>query len=271
MARTATTKPNPKAGTAVQSWDEQLALQAEVAAGMEANSGGGQFFSTQGGILRFNDSPFPGNQMAVVIADTILENVFYPGAYDPDNPSPPACFAFGRQEEGMKPHQTVFKAKQEEHPTCHGCPQAEWGSAPVGRGKACRNTRRLALIPAGSFDKDGRFTAEDDADHFEQAALAYLKLPVTSIKGYAGFVKQLAGVMRRPPHGVFTRIWLEADPKTQFKVLFAPLAPVPNNLMGAVMKRHEEAKTLIEFPYNLEREEQVPKGRGAKPVARRKY
>ena len=38
--------------TALVKWDEELAKQAEIAAGMEANTGGGQFFSTKGEIGR---------------------------------------------------------------------------------------------------------------------------------------------------------------------------------------------------------------------------
>ena len=52
--------------TALVKWDEELAKQAEIAAGMEANTGGGQFFSTKGGILSWQDAPLPGSQTAVL-------------------------------------------------------------------------------------------------------------------------------------------------------------------------------------------------------------
>ena len=139
-------------GTALVKWEEELAKQAEVAAGMEANVGGGQFFSMQGGQLKFNDNPVPGNQMAVIILDHILENVFYDGDFDPNNPQPPTCFAFGRSDDDMAPHETVVAEGQAQNETCNGCPFNQWGSADKGRGKACRNTRRLAMIPAGTLD-----------------------------------------------------------------------------------------------------------------------
>lgn len=265
MARTATARKTSES-TALVNWDEELAKQAEVAAGMEANSGGGQFFSMRGGQLSFNDSPMPGNQMAVVIIDSIFENVYYGGRYDPENPAPPTCFAFGRDED-MSPHDVVVKAEQAQHDSCKGCPLNEWGSSDVGRGKACRNTRRLAIIPAGTFDQQNRFQAIDDLDHFASATIAYMKLPVTSIKGYASFVKQVAGALRRPPHGIFTKVRVEPDAKTQFRVIFEPLSQIPNGILPAIMKRHEEAKSLIEFPYNLEMEERAPppaKGRGGR-------
>ena len=45
----------PTQTTAVTNWEEELAKQAEVAAGTQRSSGGGgKFFSMQGGILSFD-------------------------------------------------------------------------------------------------------------------------------------------------------------------------------------------------------------------------
>ena len=149
----------------------------------------------------------------------------------------------------------------------------EWGSADTGRGKAARETRRLALIPAGTFDRMGKFEAFDDVESFEAAGIGFMKLPVTSVKGYAAFVKQIAGALKRPPHGVFTRIKVVPDPNSQFKVTFEPLAQVPDEIMGVIMQRHEEAKATIETPYprfDEEAEKKPARGRGGKaaPPAR---
>lgn len=238
--------------TAVANWEDEMARQAEIAAGMEAHTAAGAFFSVRAGQLSFDGAPIPGNQMAVVIIDAILENVFYEGAYDADNPAPPTCFALGRDDAEMAPHETVVEAGQAQNETCRGCANNEWGSAERGRGKACRNTRRLALIPAGTIDvSNGRFSPFVDADHFETAAIGYLKVPVTSVKAYATYVKQVAGALRRPPHGVFTRVRVVPDASTQLKVLFEPLDAVPPGIIPVLMKRHEEAKAVIGFPYQL--------------------
>lgn len=262
--------------TALVSWDEELARQAEAAAAQEANTGGGQFFQLRAGVLSFNDSPLPNNEMAVIIADSILENVWYEEAFDADNPSPPTCFAFGRDEPTLAPHASVLAAGQspENCTACADCPMNEWGSADKGRGKACRNGRRLALLSAGVFSPDGRLKAVD-AETLQSSQIAFMKLPPTSIRGYATFVKQVAGALKRPPHGVITKIKVVPDAKTQFKVLFEPLANVPNELMAVAMQRHEEAKKLIDFPYMLggeeEEEKPAPKTAKGKPAATRKY
>lgn len=262
--------------TAVTKWDEELAKYAEQAAASEANSGGGQFFTTKSGVLSWQDAPLPNNEMAVIIVDHIMENVFYEGEYDPDNPTGPTCFAFGRDEKTMAPHKLVLEAGNEQcgaSGLCDGCEMNEFGSADKGKGKACKNTRRLALIPAGRFLKDGSFEMVEDIDHYETAEVGYMKLPVTSIKGFSTFVKQVATSLRRPPFGIVTKIKVIPDPKSQFRVIFEPLLTVPDELMGAIMKRHEEIKSVIDFPYvPFDEEEERPAKKKSKPVAKkRKY
>lgn len=247
-----------KPSTALATWDEQLAAQAEVAAGMEESTASGQFFSMKSGILSWNDAPLPGNQMAVVILDSILENVFYEGAYDPDVPQGPMCFAFGRDDKTLAPHQIVVEAGNQQcgaSGLCDGCDMNEFGSAETGRGKACRNTRRLAMIPAGYFDVNGKFVMQEDEEHYKSSAVGFMKLPVTSVKGYAAFVKQITGALKRPPHGIITKVHVVPDPKSQFKVVFEPIMKMPDNLMEAVMGRHEEAVAVIDFPYTPNEEE----------------
>ena len=253
--------------TAVAKWDEELARQAQIAAAAEESTATGQFFSLKSGVLSFNDAPVPNNEMAVVILDSILENVYYEGKYDPDNVQGPRCFAFGRDEKTMEPHKIVVESGNSmagASGQCAGCEMNEWGSADTGRGKACRNSRRLGMIAAGTLE-NGKFKQFDD-EMFETAAITFMKLPVTSVKGYAAFVKQIAGALKRPPHAIFTKVSVRPDPSSQFKVVFEPLAQVPDDLLGTIMKRHEEAQAVIEFPYTpFNEEEQKPaRGRGAK-------
>lgn len=244
-------------------WDEELARQAAESAKMEESTSTGSFFGLKSGVLAFNDSPLPNNEMAVIILDSVLENVYYEGKYDPDEPQGPVCFAFGRDEKDMHPHQVVIDNGSACSEMCQGCDNNEWGSADTGRGKACRNTRRLAMIPAGKFEANGKFKAFTDIEHFESASIASMKLPVTSVKGYAAFVKQVTGALRRPPHAIFTKVKVVPDPSSQFKVTFEALSQVPDNLMGVIMARHEEAMANIEQPYSLG--DDAP-ARGKKPA-----
>lgn len=256
----------------IANWEEEFERQAAESAKMEESTSTGAFFSLKAGVLAWDGQALENNQMACIVVDSILENVTYDVAFDSDNPTPPRCFAFSRTGEGMKPHNSVFEIKQEVNDTCAGCPRNEFKTAvkadgSPGKGKACRNTRRLALIPAGKLDGNGKFTPNKKADEYASATMGFMKLPVTSVANYSAFVKQIAGSLKRPPHGVFTKIKVSPDAKNQFKVTFEALDLVPKELIPVVMGRHEEAKLSIEQPYNLEQEEAAPaKG---KPAAKK--
>lgn len=266
--------------TAVVNYDEELAKMAAIAGAMEESTQTGQFFGLKGGILSFNDQPIPGNQMAAIILDSVLENVFFDGPYDPDTPQSPVCFAFGRDEKELAPHANVdteegFKRQCE---SCHGCEKNQFGSADTGRGKACRNTRRLAIISGGTLNpKTDEFTATD-LDAINTATIGFMKLPVMSVKGYAAYVKNLAAATRKPPLAMFTKVSVVPDPKSQFRVIFEALEAVPVDLIPAILARVDEAKASIEQPYTAPSEqfEQKPapkRGGKAAPPARggRKY
>lgn len=82
-----------------------------------------------------------------IILDFVWFMVHYPGVYNANNPQQPDCFAVGRPKPDsgeLKPHESVEKPHSGD---CASCPKNEWGSAPSGRGKACKNQRRLIIVP----------------------------------------------------------------------------------------------------------------------------
>lgn len=264
-----------KTGTEVANYDEELAALAGQSATLTDSGGGGQFFSTRAGVLQFDDTPLPGNQACVIVAAWCLENVYYEGAFDPDNRTPPTCFAFCKnpdEKDEMGPHEKVDEddAFERQADTCSVCPKNEWGSAETGRGKACSNRRRLALLPAGTYKSAGRnggFDLEliEDEEHFRTADAGYLKIPVMSGKGFDNYVKDVAEQFKRPLFGVYTRVYLTPDPKSQFKVNFELIEPVTDNaVLGALMERFRRLNDEIDFPYiPFEEEEEAAKPRSA--------
>lgn len=241
----------------VTKYDEAFAAMAQQYAGTE--QAGGSFLSTKGGVLTFDDEALPGNQMCVIILDVVRERTYYTTKYsaDSENNLPPKCYAFGRTDDEMAPHESMqvdrsyFEPQNDE---CRGCPHDDWGTADTGRGKACSERRRMAIIPAGYYvpkkgSRDFDLHMFDEIDHYKTADIAFLKLPVTSVKDYARFVNQLSSSHRRPPMGVITRVYLEPDPKSQFRVKFEMLELLPDELFTTIMERHEEAKNGIVFGY----------------------
>lgn len=224
---------------------------AAEAAAAEIPATGGTFISTKGGILSFGEEVMPGNQICVIILDAILENTAYEGRFDADNKQPPRCYAFGRlaDQKEMAPHESMeaypdYFIPQAE--SCAVCPLNEYGSAETGRGKACQNRARLALIPAGFYTAKGRSRTDfeleyfTDPEHYRTADIAYLKLPVLSVKNYFKFVNDVAASHRRPPYGVIARITVVPDAKAQFKVEFEMLEEVPDELAEIVMARNAQ-------------------------------
>lgn len=261
-------RPPKEQTTAVTNWDEEMARQAAAAAKQEAHVGGGKFFSTRAGVLACDGQQQPNNEMVVVIVDGILENVWYAGKFDPDNIESPACFAFGREDPEMEPHAVVKAHGTAQSETCSACPKNEFGSSDTGRGKACQNRRRLALLPGGKVDPRTReFTAELGEGHYTNTEMRYLKVPPTSLGAYAAYVKQLAGGLKRPPHGVFTKVTLRPHATKQFEMLFEAVAPVPGQVLGAIMERHARERDVIDFPYQPGSAEPAPKA--AAPTGRK--
>ena len=249
-------------GKSLEKFRAKMAKKAAAYASEENTSG--SFISLKGGKMKFGEEELPGNEMLVVILDVVHENTYFPGAWDPDVTLPPKCFAFGRSEKEMEPHTNVPDPGSEEAKDsyfemqaewCDECPHGEWGSADKGRGKACSNRRRLAIIPAGRFvpGKTKRELPEmevfEDHQHYRDADIAFLKLPVTSTKNWAKYVHMLNKEHQLPPFGVLTHIWLENDEDTSFKVCFDMVEIVKDEDLQAILfTRNEEA--VIEQPYN---------------------
>ena len=240
------------AGKSMVSWNEELAKRAQTAAAIEENVGsGGAFISLKGGRMTFNGAEVPGNKMNVVVLDHILEYTYYADGYDADNPQPPDAYALGRDENTLRWHENSIPEYAGE--LCKDSDINQWGSADKGRGKACKNQRRLALI------------SEDDAadvESIEEATPAFLRIPVTSVKGWAGYVRQLEKTLQRPPLGVVTEISVVPDPKSQFKLQFKLVESIEDgDIIEALLAKADA--TELDFPYApREEEDEKPQRRG---------
>ena len=243
---------------ALTTYDEKWATMAQKAAEAEPVNAG-TWLSARGGELVIGGEALPGAQAAVIIIDSFNENTYYEGKYNPEEPMPPVCYAAGRDGETMFPSEAMqvdlnyFQPQHMDGGTvlgCQGCPMNQWGSAAQGRGKACQNRRRLTLIPAGQYvprernSRDLVLEVFDDARHFEQADIAFFKIPVTSVKNWAKYVHQLATSVRRPPAGVMTRLAIVPHAENQIEVTFEMLDLVPDSLADIVIGRRQTAEAL---------------------------
>ena len=269
----------------VNSWEAEMSVSANLAAKAESKSVVRPFFSTNGQI-KFQGATLQ-HGAPIVVLDNIHANLYYEGVYDPNTPAPPDCFAFGRDvptKDGdievvgidtwdgrkvMAPHKSCTSRVSDQ---CEGCPFNEWASG-TGKGKACQNTRRLAVIPAGTMDAKGGFTPFSKPEHFESGQIGYVKVPVTSAAGLSKLIMDTAKVLDRPLWSMSTLMTSIPNPSgrlPQFVIQFDQLDKIPNNLMDAVFKRMKAQLVDNEtaFPFGPKSAAPAPV-KGAKP--KRKY
>jgi hypothetical protein len=205
---------------------------------MEAPKGG--FLSFKGGNMSYDDNMIPGNTMDVIVLDFVLENGIFRDKYNPSKPAAPMCYAIGRDEDELKPHE---ESEEPQHTDCASCPKNEWASDPEGgRGKACKNTRRIAIIPADCL-KHG-------VESIKKAGMVMCKLPVTSLKNFSTFVNQAVKVMDTPPFGVVVRLSTKPHPTSLFQVHWTILDKIENQEhLEALYDRHIGVSKSLFQPY----------------------
>lgn len=259
-------------GTEVAKYGEQWSTAAQEASSKEKL--GGNFIKLAGGIFQVGEDPLPGNKICAVIIDGVYENAYYEDEWEAGGKiMPPKCFAMAPEQEDLAPHEAMeadldyfwpqsYDEKIDEVGPCSKCPKNEWGSAEKGRGKACGNRRRLALIQAGEYVNNGTAKRPDwqvapfeDESDYSAADFYMLKLPVTSGKAYSRLVKEVASEYKRPPYGVVVEISCVPDPKTQIRVEFEILDVLPDDWFPMIQKRHEAAREAIMRPYEPPQED----------------
>jgi len=138
-------------------------------------------------VLTWNDAPIKDNTIGAIVVDSILENVFYEGEFDPDVPQPPTCFAFGRDDKTMEPHKTVVEAGQSQ-----AAPRASARAASgtirhrrqgPGQGLPATCAAWACWQPHSSTRR--ALHAVRPPGGLRNAAFGFLKIPVTSVRGYA--------------------------------------------------------------------------------------
>lgn len=143
-----------------------------------------------------------GTELKIIVVDFCSANRYYPGKYDPSNVVPPVCWAFGDVINEMEPEEAAPEKQSE---LCMKCPHNQWGSA--GNGKACKNTRELAVVLADELD---------DPDY--EPELFHISVAPSSIKHFDRAATEVYNLFNGPPiKAVITlksktvKNWVETD------------------------------------------------------------
>lgn len=207
-------------------WEKRLAVDAAAADAVEQESVG-SYISTRGKRFTYKDAPL-SEPLDVIVLGFSFVNEFYDTDYDPDDRTPPACYAVAENEESLVPPDDV---RERQADNCADCPHNQFGSADKGKGKACGNKRRLAIMLA------------DDTSADPQVVL--MKLPPSALRAWAQYVKNLSKVMQRPPYGVITRFTF--DPTKDYPCpvpqLVEPIKDV--KIFAVIEKKLPEAREML--------------------------
>jgi hypothetical protein len=240
----------PQKKDALVKWEARLAASAASATKVVAQvGGGGNFISLKSGVLSYQKAVIPENKMRVIVLAQLLENQYYAEAYEEGQPTSPSCYAYGTTDrKTMKPD-----PEHVEHPVsdkCDGCENKEFGTADRGKGKACADVMRLAMITEG------------DLGEIETAEIAYMKIPYFTTLEWAGYVRQLSDVHHispvggtdadgAVPPGFITQLEVVPDKKSQFRVKFKMVEKIEfdESSFTQLAARTAEALKAIAFPY----------------------
>lgn len=222
MAKTATAVAKAKINLPV---DVNAAMQQEVADIQKRISApsGDRIMVTQGKTFKL-PSGEELDELEAIVVDFAAANFYYTEAFDRNNITPPVCFSLGLEPAGLEPS---ANSPDKQCDACAGCWANQFGSA--GKGKACQNTRMLALL-----------TPDADAE----SPLYILKVSPTAIKSFDAHVSKVASSFQMPVRAVVTK--LSFSPDSDFPTLrFSVLRPAEKDLVMLAQGRLEEARKRL--------------------------
>lgn len=249
-----------KAVMSMKDIDKQLAAHVtDTKARIEKPAGAS--IGIKGKKFKYKDEVI-GRVASFVIVDFIRANSFYDEAFHEDEIVLPGCMALSVDGEDMAP---VPGCPSQQNDTCDGCEQNAWGSADVGRGKACAEQYKLAVLAVNPDDK---------AEDYSNCPMATMTCPPTSKKNFGAFVRAVEDKTGRPPLAFLTEMSFDDDfdhPVLMFEV-DKPIKTAGD--LGAILGRVDEAREMLmnppDFSGESERKQTASAGKKKKKVAAKK-
>lgn len=229
-------------------WKEQLREDAQEEAERTPAGTGNRISLKRNGQFSFQGADI-GDSIDVIIVDHVAMKTYYDEDYDEDNPVPPACFALKPNAKNIAPHDDSPDVQAE---TCAECWANEWGSG-RGRGKACQDKNRLALLHVDVLDE-----------------LVMLEVPVTSGAAFNKYVGGLTKAAELPSYAVVTRLTMDDHADYQ-KLIFEFIEPADEEQLASSMNQRKQAREMCMEPFDTTgREEAKGRGRTTKKKAKKK-
>lgn len=214
--------------TALVNYEEQL-RQELGALSRQIEAPSGNKISTKGKVFTLPGGKSGPGPISVVVLDWVAVNMIYKGAYNPKAIAPPTCWAINKNLDELKPSATV---KVPESIDCATCPKNQFGSAPNGgKGKACKNQRKLLVVPADFTDKS--------------EAMTLLVSPM-GLKSWNSYVNKLSKDMGKLPIQVSTLVTFDAN--QEYPALVFDFDKIHANVEVAMKLRARYQDVLLKEP-----------------------
>lgn len=185
-------------------------------------------------IFEFPDKS-EAEEIDCIVLDFVAFNRYYPSAYDENQIVPPDCFAIGFEPSGLI---ASDNSPNKQCGSCAGCALNQFKSAPNGKGKACSNTRLLAVIIPP--DPENIAVGDDLSD----LPIYTISVSPTAITSFDSHVNKVANAFRKPVRTVITRITFAQDSKYA-SLRFSAVAPAGRELELLAQSRLEEARKRL--------------------------
>jgi hypothetical protein len=232
---TATKAPKTSKSKEVVVYDEAaLARYAQEGAEKE-KTGTGSLISIKNSKFSFQGNVL-GTEIEIVIIGYVFTNKYYDGPYIEDDTSPPACFAIATSSEDLKPHKTAPAPQGDEDGACAGCWANQYESDARAKGKACKNTRQLAVISADDLKGD-----------MEDVQVAFMSIPPTSVGAWKAYVNKLSKGLQKPTFAVVTKMSFDTDYDYP-RLAFSCVDKVDRALLNKVVELYESVKGDLMTP-----------------------
>jgi hypothetical protein len=236
--------------SAIVPWDERFAKYAKEGTKQVASIGGGVGIQFGRGSISVGGTTVPGGKLECVVLGYCAMNAWYATAYNPDDKQPPDCYAFAETADDpeMAPH---AQATNKQNDLCATCEHNVYGTATVGKGKACSNKIRLACLTSSDAE---------DAAAVGAAEMAIGAISPTNLRHWAGYVKALEAEHGRPSWAVVTEISSHDDPKTQIRLEFRMVSLIEDDeILTALEKRFLKVQETLQQPFAAPTERPAPK------------
>lgn len=232
MAKAVSKKEEATKSTGLVDWKAELGKYAKEAVATSV-LGEGNKITVDHGILMYKGKVIEGGKFNAVILASSVVRAYYDKPWDPKAIVPPACFGIGNPPAG--PHEN---AQAPQHETCKGCPLDAFGTASIGKGKACKEKRRLALI------------AEGDLEDLGAAEIATIEVSVTNTKFFEKYVADLQEAHDIPPFAAVTQIKVTPGGPNQFTFDFRLVSLIEDPAkLQVLVALYEKSKVEAERPF----------------------